>query len=181
MKYTPKSMVFDGSTLGRLSRDLDKAQFRTAASQAQWYKTYAAFDDVLAQQQRVIYTERNSILHQQDQRAHVAAVLDEVLTADVRTVLKAGSHSLSLVARLTRLYPVVSAPAIDIAMRSGGKDPVAAFLAAVRRDVRQAYENREAQLGEDIMRKLERAAFSRQRTTPGVSIWRQCQTFCRAQ
>jgi preprotein translocase subunit SecA len=57
-----------------------------------------------------------------------------------------------------RLYPVVSAPAIDIAMPRGGKDPVGGVLAAVRRDVRQAYENREAQLGEDIMRKLERAA-----------------------
>src|SRR5262249_9128125 len=42
LKYAPKSMVFDGTTLGRLSRDLDKAQFRTAGSQAQWYQRYAA-------------------------------------------------------------------------------------------------------------------------------------------
>ena len=158
LKYTPKSMVLDGTTLGRLSRDLDKAQFRSAASRAQWYQTYAAFDDVLAQQQRVIYAERNAIVHQQDLRVHVAAVLDDVLAAEVRTALRAGSDALSLVARLTRLYPVAGASSIDSAMRRGGKDSAAGVLAASRRDIRQAYENREAQLGRDIMRKLERAA-----------------------
>ncbi len=168
LKYTPKSMVLDGTTFGRLSRDLDKAQFRTAASQAQWYQRYTAFDDVLAQQQRVIYTERNFIVHQQDLRAHAAAVLDDILAAEVRAALQAGSDTRSVVARLMRLYPVAAAPYIDIAMRRG-RDPVPGVLAAVRRDAQQAYENREAQVGEKTMRQLERAAL----LSATDSAWRE--------
>ena len=160
LKYTPKAAVRDGSTLDWLSRDLDKAQFRVATAHAQWYKTNAAFDDVLAQQQRVIYTERNAVVHQQDLRAHVAAILDDVVAAEVKTALQAGGDLKALAVSLKRLYPVTAASLIDIhvAMRSGSRDPVPGVLAAVRRDVRQAYENREAQVGEQIMRKLERAA-----------------------
>jgi preprotein translocase subunit SecA len=114
LKYTPKAAVRDGSTLGRLSRDLDKAQFRVTAAHAQWYKTNAAFDDVLAQQQRVIYTERNAVVHQQDLRAHVAAILDDVLAADVKTALQTGGDLKALAASLNRLYPVAEASLIHI-------------------------------------------------------------------
>lgn len=158
LKYTPKSMVSDGTTFGRLSRDLDKAQFRTAAWQAQWYKTNAAFDDVLVQQQRVIYAERNGIVHNRDVRAHMTAILDDVLTADVMSTVATGQDLPSLLAKLQRVYPVVGTHYIDVAMRRGGRDPVPGVLAAVRRDAKQAYENREAQLGAKVMRDLERRA-----------------------
>lgn len=169
MRHSPKSLLPDGTPFEFLSRHLDKAQFRTAAAQAQWYQRYAAFDDVLAQQQRVVYAERNSIVHQQDLRAHVAAVLDDVLAAEVRTAVRAGSDTRSLVAMLTRLYPVAGASYIDIAMRRGGRDPLPGVLGAVRRDAQQAYANREAQLGQDVMRKLERAAL----LSATDSAWRE--------
>ncbi len=155
MRYAPKSLLPDGASLNRLSRDLDKAQFRVALSQAQWYKTNAAFDDVIARQQQVIYAERNSIVGQRDLRARVAAILDDVLVAEVTTTMATGGD---LVVSLRRLYPVAGASHIHIAMRSGGRDPVPGVLAAVRRDAQQAYQNREAQVGDQIMRELERGA-----------------------
>ncbi len=158
MRYTPKSLLRDGAPFERLSRDLDKAQFRIAASQAQWHSSNAAFDDVLAQQQRVIYAERNTIVCQHDLRAHVAAILDDVLAAEVKNTLRTGSDPEALVARLMRLYPVAGASYIRIAMRSGGRDTATGVLAAVRRDAHQAYQNREAQVGARIMRELERRA-----------------------
>ena len=158
MRYVPKSLLRDGTSFDRLSRDLDQAQFRVAVSQAQWYKNNAAFDDVLAQQQRTVYAERNTIVRGQDLPAHVAAILDNVLATEVKSALRAGSDPESLAARLGRLYPVAAAPSIRIAMRPGGRDPVAGVLAAVRRDARQAYQNREAQVGDQVMRELERRA-----------------------
>lgn len=161
LRYAPKSLLHDGTTFERLSRDLDKGQFRVAASQAQWYKSSAAFDDVLAAQQRAIYADRSSIVREPDLRARVAVILDDVLTAEVTTAVRAGRDAQSLVAKLRQLYPVAGAPAIHLAMRSAGRDAVPGVLAAVRSDAQQAYQNREAQVGERIMRGLERGALLR--------------------
>jgi preprotein translocase subunit SecA len=169
MKYAPKSLLPDGRTFGRLSRDLNNAQFRTAAAYAQWYKANAALDDVLAQQQRVIYAERNTLLHQRDVSAKVAAILSEVLADEVRNAVRNGSDSPALVTRLKLLYPVAGVSSIDEAIRRGGRDPVPGVLAEVRRDAQQAYENREAQLGNRIMRQLERAAL----LSATDSAWRE--------
>jgi preprotein translocase subunit SecA len=154
----PKSLWSDGAPLGPLSRGLDKHQLRLGVQRAQWYKSNAAFHDVLAQQQRVIYAERSSLVRQQDAHAHVAAILDDVLAAEVNSALRTGSDPESLVAKLRPLYPVAGASYIQVAMRDGGRDRVAGVLAAVRRDAQQAYENREAQVGQQIMRQLERRA-----------------------
>jgi preprotein translocase subunit SecA len=117
MRHTPKAILPDGVPFELLSRHLDKVQLRLATSQAQWYKSNAAFDDVLAQQQRVIYTERNSILHQQDIRVRFEAILNDVLAAEVKIAVQTGSDPRSLVARLMRLYPVAGASYIGSAMR----------------------------------------------------------------
>ncbi len=156
--HAPKSALFDGESFKQLSRALDKAQFRWAAFQAQSYLGNAAFDEVLADQQRVVYAERRSVVLRHDLRARFAAILDGVVAAEVNRALQAGSKPESLVAGLRQLYPVDGAlhGQIHVAMQRGGKDRGAGLLAAVQRDARQAYQNREAQSGEQVMRELER-------------------------
>jgi preprotein translocase subunit SecA len=158
MRYTPKSLLHDGVPFERLSRDLDKGQLRFAAAQAQWYKTNAAFDDVLGQQQRAFNAERSSIVGKQDVSDHIAAILDDLLEAEVRGALRAGSDPAALVAALNRLYPVAGPSDVRGAMQRGSRDLVAGVLSAVRRDARLAYETREGQLGQQAMRDLERRA-----------------------
>lgn len=72
---------------------------------------------------------------------------------------------------LRRLYPVDGALYVQahVAMRRGGRDSVAGLLTAVRRDARQAYQNREAQFGEQVMRALERRAL----LSATDSAWRE--------
>lgn len=170
-RRTPKSVLRDGESLEVLSRGLDKAQFRFAASLAQWYRDKAAFDEVLTGQQRVVYAERRSVLRQHDLRAHVTAIIDDVVTAEVNRALRAGSTPESLMAGLRPLYPVAGALSIQIhvAMQRGGRGREAGLLAAVRQDARQAYKKREAQVGEQMIRELERRAL----LSATDSAWRE--------
>jgi preprotein translocase subunit SecA len=169
MKRAPKSLLTDGVPFGMLSRQLDKAQINGAAARAQWYLDNVAYDDVLAAQQRAFYADRRSILDEPDMRARIASILDDVMTAEVEGALRSGSGPTALVRALGRLYPIVSAPAyIRIAMQGGNRDP-APVLAAVRRDAKQAHENRAVQLGEPLMRDLERRVL----LTESDRAWRE--------
>lgn len=76
MQHVPKSLLTDGAPFGRLSRELDKRQINLGHTQAQWYQTNVAFDDVLAVQQRPFYAERRTIVAKQDVHAKVLSILD---------------------------------------------------------------------------------------------------------
>ena len=156
-RAVPKSLLADGGVFEKLSRELDKAQIRTAVVQAPWYQANVAFDDVLAAQQRSFYADRSSVLHEPDMRARIMSILDAVITTEVADALRAENSPQHLARKLAGIYPVASAPAhIGIATQDGARDPAPDMLAAVRRDAQQAYENRESQLGERPMRDLER-------------------------
>lgn len=149
-------LLADGAEFGMISRELDKAQIRSAAARAQWYQSNVVFDEVLAAQQRSFYADRASILREPDMRTRVTTILNDVITVEVVGALRAGSGPDALVRTLARLYPVASAPDIRIALQDRTRDPEPAVLTAVRRDARRAYKNREAQLGELVIHNIER-------------------------
>jgi preprotein translocase subunit SecA len=157
VRAVPKGLLVDGVPFGMISKQLDKAQFNFAASQAQWYLTNVALDDVLAAQQRSFYADRRSILHEQDMRTRISALLKDVITAEVKRALAAGSGPDALVGEVARLCPVAGARAdIASAMQGGTRDREPGVVSAVLRAAQQAYEKREAQVGERQMRELER-------------------------
>ena len=157
-----KALATEGVPFPMLSHQLDKAQLKAAAWQAQWYKASVAFDDVLGAQQRAFYAERRTVLLQADPSSHVAAMLDEVLTKEVSSGLRAGGKPEALLLRLAGLFPLARTPTgpdnVLRAMSGPEQGRLARVLTAVRREAREAYENREAQLGPQIMRELERRA-----------------------
>lgn len=154
VRAVPKSMLpRDGTVFGKISKALDKAQVNLTATQAQWYLTNVALDDVLASQQRAFYADRTSVLHEPDMRGRFTLILDQVVTAEVAAALRDGGGPDPLVRKLAQLFGVATARAdIARAVQDGGRDP----LPAVRRAVKQAYDNREAQVGEGTMRQIER-------------------------
>jgi preprotein translocase subunit SecA len=159
VRAVPKGLRLDGVPFGMISKALDKAQFNLVAAQAQWYLTNVALDDVLAAQQRSFYADRRSILYEPNLRARISSILEEVMTAEVEGALGAGSGPDAVVRELARLGSVASARAdIASAMQGGNRDRGPDVVSAVLRAVKQAYEIREAQLGEGRMREVERRA-----------------------
>ena len=157
VRRMPKGLRTDGIAFGTLSKALDKGQFNLAAVQAQWYLTNVAQDDVLAGQQRSFYADRRSILHEPDMRTRISSILVDVMTAEVASGLAAGSGPDALVRQLARLCPLAGARAdIESAMQGGARDPGPGVLKAVLGAAKRAYENREAQVGQERMRDVER-------------------------
>ena len=155
--WMPKGLRLEGVAFGPVSKTLDKAQFNVAATHAQWYLANVALDDVLAAQQRSFYADRRSILHERDLRTRISSLLEDVMAAEVKGALAAGSGPDALVRDLALLCPVAGARAdIASAMQGGAGDRGRGVLAAALRAARQAYENREAQVGAERMREVER-------------------------
>jgi preprotein translocase subunit SecA len=156
LRAAPKGLLPDGAPFGRLSRELDKAQLNVAASQAQWYLTHVAFDDVLAQQQRAVYADRRTLLQEPDADIKIVALLDGVLGEEVAEGIRAGRDAAGLLADLSKVYPPgLQAPDLAALMR-GGRNAVPAVTAAVRADAGRAYRKREAELSPEVMRELAR-------------------------
>jgi preprotein translocase subunit SecA len=159
MVRLPRSLQLpDGTPFRMLSQALDKAQFNQAAAHARWYQAEAEFDDVLGAQLQAFYAERRSILAEPDMRSRMTAIVEEVITAKVAGALQAGSGPDILVRELNELCRIGSArAAIVSAMQGRPRDREAATVAAALRAARQAYADREAQVGErmhDLERRL---------------------------
>jgi preprotein translocase subunit SecA len=75
----PFTMLPEGSEFRRLATVIDSTQARTAASQAAWLKEGVAFDDVLAEQRRLVYADRRSVLEQPDLRERIMRMLSDVV------------------------------------------------------------------------------------------------------
>jgi preprotein translocase subunit SecA len=69
----------DGTQLRALTTAVDKVQARTAESQAAWLSQTVAYDDVLAQQQRLVYADRRAVLELPDLRPRVVRMIDDLV------------------------------------------------------------------------------------------------------
>ncbi len=69
----------DGTQLRALTTSIDKIQARTAESQAAWLSQNVAYDDVLAQQQRLVYADRRAVLEQPDLHTKVLRMIDDLV------------------------------------------------------------------------------------------------------
>ena len=69
----------DGTQLRALTIAIDRIQARTAESQAAWLSQHVAYDDVLAQQQRLVYDDRRAVLEQPDLRPRIVRMIDDLM------------------------------------------------------------------------------------------------------
>jgi preprotein translocase subunit SecA len=85
---------FPNGTQSRLvTIAIDRIQARTAASQAAWLTQVLAYDEVLAEQQRLVYADRRTVLEQPDLRARVMRVLDDMVQSEVAPADAAGTYA----------------------------------------------------------------------------------------
>lgn len=147
----------DGDQFRRVSAALSKAQARVAASTAASLVAAREFDQVLAEQQHVIYAQRAPAVSGEDLSDRVRNLIDTVIRAQVATAGEEGLDADRFWHGLRHLYPVSIAP--PPAARSGGTIPggslpdIAEQAAA---DAQQVYTRREHQLGITVTRDLER-------------------------
>ncbi|MFN7519555.1 MAG: preprotein translocase subunit SecA [Lysobacteraceae bacterium] len=141
------------------TRQIENAQRKVEAHNFDIRKNLLDFDDVANDQRKVVYEQRNELLDQGDVDAAIAAIRDDVLTAHVRKYVPVQSIDEQwdlpgLEASLRDEFTVQ----VDIrgVVASGAEIDDEGVVAKVLEAGRAHFGAKEAQLGPELMRQLEK-------------------------
>ena len=145
-----------------VSRAIASAQGQVEAQNFEIRKNVLKYDEVLNRQRQVIYAERQRVLHGENLEDEVRTFLDETISGAVTNFTAEGYPEdwdlEQLWTQLETLYPVgVSIAALE-AEAGGERAGLSAdfLIQALQDDAQAAYDRRVAELGEPVMRELER-------------------------
>jgi preprotein translocase subunit SecA len=145
-----------------VTRQIKSAQTQIEAQNAEIRKNVLKYDEVMNKQRQVIYAERKRVLDGEDMHEQARHMINDVVEGYVRGATSEGYAEdwdlEQLWTSLKRLYPV-SITIEDIVEESGGERNAIdqEFLVQqLKDDAQVAYDTREAELGEEATRELER-------------------------
>ncbi|WP_341358769.1 preprotein translocase subunit SecA [Georgenia sp. M64] len=144
-----------------VSKGIASAQAQIEARNFEIRKNVLKYDDVMSRQREVVYEERRRVLHGEDLEDQVVGFLDDVVTGLVEEHTAGGNPESwdldALWTELKNVYPVSITPE-DVVEEAGNATRVTPemLVEELRSDIHLAYEAREAELGEEVMRQLER-------------------------
>jgi len=158
-----RSSVPDDSAIesGVVSRAIASAQSQVEGRNAEIRKNILKYDDVMNRQREAIYADRRQILQGEDISATLQEFLEEVITQVVqRTELESNVSSWdleSLWAELKAIYPI-GLEISEVLGEAGSRTKLSfGWLASeVLSDAKLAYQKRTDEIGEALMRELER-------------------------
>jgi len=144
-----------------VSNAIRSAQTQVESLNFEQRKNVLKYDDVMNRQREVIYGERREVLEGADIAPQVQRFMEETITAYVRGATSEGFPEnwdlAALFTALNVLYPT-SITAESLATEVGGAQNLDSdlILDRVLEDAKAQYAKREAELGEVVMRELER-------------------------
>jgi len=138
------------------------AQTQVEAQNFEIRKNVLKYDEVLNRQRTVIYDERRRVLEGEDLHEQIRHMIDDVIEAYVTSATSEGFAEEwdldRLWTALRTLYPV-GVTIEELAEASGGDRSGLTpdfLIEELRADAQAAYDQREEQLGSEVMRELER-------------------------
>ncbi|MEZ0068355.1 preprotein translocase subunit SecA [Streptacidiphilus sp. MAP12-20] len=144
-----------------VTRAIASAQTQVEQQNFEIRKNVLKYDEVLNRQREVIYGERRRVLEGEDLHEQIDHFIDDTVDAYVRDATADGFAEEwdwdKLWAALGQLYPI-SLKIEDLEDENGDRSGVTAevLAEAVKEDVHGRYVEREDQLGDTVMRELER-------------------------
>jgi preprotein translocase subunit SecA len=145
-----------------VSNAIRSAQHQVEQQNFEIRKNVLKYDEVLNRQRQVIYAERRKVLEGADLHDQIRRMIDEVVTGYVAGATSEGFAEEwdldKLWKAFKQLYPV-SLTVDDLVEEAGGEiaNVDAKLLTEkLREDALAAYDKREAELGDEVMRELER-------------------------
>ncbi|MDO5726420.1 MAG: preprotein translocase subunit SecA, partial [Bowdeniella nasicola] len=144
-----------------VSNAIAKAQQQMEQQNAETRKNVLKYDDIMNQQRTIVYDRRHALLVGEDVSALVANFRHDVVRAIVRAFSHTGSPEswdlTEMFATLGRVYHV-TITADDLIDEAGGRDRLTQemLIRELSSDIDVAYREREAEVGGERMRELER-------------------------
>ena len=145
-----------------VSRAIASAQSQVESQNAEIRRNVLKYDEVMNRQRTVIYDERRAVLNGEDLSNQVRRFIDDVVDTHVRAATAEGYPEdwdlEALLAELTQVYPVSLTVAELEARSGGGRHGVSAdfLISELREDAQEAYDRREEEFSEPVMREMER-------------------------
>src|SRR5437763_11650792 len=141
---------------GMLSKQIENAQKKVEEQNFLIRKRVLEYDDVMNQQREIIYEIRNRILEGEDMsetaRNQIADAVERLCEQYLVGDYDEDWDIDSLLTQLEQMYPVALAPE-EFDPQTADR---ATIIAELRDDVVKAYDEREEELGPELMRALER-------------------------
>jgi preprotein translocase subunit SecA len=143
-----------------VTRSIQSAQGQVESQNFESRKNVLKYDDVMSRQREVIYAERREVLEGADLHEQIRTMIDEAVATYVVAATEGFPEEWDLDALWTALgtlYPI-SLRYQDLETEAGGRDALDRdeLLATLQADAQKAYDAREAEVGDDVMRELER-------------------------
>ena len=144
-----------------VSNAIRSAQTQVEAQNFEIRKDVLKYDDVLNRQRLVIYDERRRVLGGEDIQDQVRTFIDDTIEGYVRAATAAGYPEdwdlEALWTALRQLYPI-SLTIEGLEADTSGRDGLTSdyLVEEIKADAQAAYDRREAELGEQVTRELER-------------------------
>ncbi|MFE2990717.1 preprotein translocase subunit SecA [Streptomyces sp. NPDC059262] len=144
-----------------VTRAIASAQSQVEQQHFESRKDVLKFDEVLNRQRTLIYRERRRVLEGEDLRAQILLFMDDTIEAYITNETAEGYSEEwdldALWAAFHELYPCGVTPE-ELVERAGGRADLTAglLLEAVTDDIHARFEERESELGADVLRELER-------------------------
>jgi preprotein translocase subunit SecA len=144
----------------RVTGAIANAQGQIEAQNFDSRKNVLKYDDVMDRQRHVIYAERRKVLEGADLEHEISTFIDDVVEGFVTGATEGYAEEWdldALMASLRQLWPV-SVDVHQMADEVGGIDGLDRddVIDALKADAHAAYEAREAEVGSEVMRELER-------------------------
>ncbi|MFL6061559.1 MAG: preprotein translocase subunit SecA [Marmoricola sp.] len=143
-----------------VTRSIQSAQGQVEGQNFESRKNVLKYDDVMSAQREVIYGERREVLEGRDLTEQIRTMIDEAVATYVTAATDGFPEEWDLDALWTAmgtLFPV-SLRYQDLEEKAGGRDGLDRdeLLEVLQADAQAAYSAREAEVGEEVMRELER-------------------------
>ena len=143
-----------------VTKSIASAQSQVEGQNFESRKNVLKYDDVMSRQREVIYGERREVLEGADLHEHIRTMIDEAVASYALAATEGFPEEWDLEqlwVALNTFYPV--GVSLDkVAADAGGRDHIVRedLVETLQADAQQAYDNREAAIGTEIMRELER-------------------------
>ncbi len=143
-----------------VTKSIASAQAQVESQNFESRKNVLKYDDVMSRQREVIYAERRAVLEGQDLQDHVHAMIDEAVASNVHAATEGFPEEWDLKAlwvALGTLWPI-GIKYQDLIREADGIDGLdrEEIVEALQADAQRAYAAREAELGSETMREVER-------------------------
>lgn len=144
----------------RVTGAIASAQGQVESQNFESRKNVLKYDDVMNRQREVIYGERRRVLEGADLEAQIRTFIDDVITGYVTGSTEGYAEDWDLDGLFTALHQIYPSEltAESVVKAAGGRAGLSreALIEDLKKDIQAAYDRREAEMGAEVMRELER-------------------------